>query len=238
MEEIISIGNRVDMELLIDGLVEQDSDRRRTLTSKVMDMPRPNQVRVAMPFYDGRMVPLSIGDQYLLYFLTEKGIYSSEFTVVERMRDGNLYMADMEMMKGLAKIQRREFFRHDCRINAGYRIVTENEMDELTEDEYMEISWNPCVIRDISGGGVRMFSNTKEQAHQFIQLRMLLMINGEQKEFLPYGKLIHCEPNPNKPDQYELRVEYENMGERDRDQIIRYVFSEERKKIMKEKGLE
>ncbi len=238
MQEIISVGNKIELEVLVDGQVVEDLEHKRVLTSRIMDLPQKNQIRIAMPFHEGRIVPLSVGEQYQVYILAEKTIYSSQFTVVERMRDGNLFMADMEMLTALTKIQRREFFRHSCHLSAGYRTIQGEEIRELTEDEVLALSWNPCVIQDISGGGVRMYSEQEEETGSLVQLRMLLVIDGKQQEFLLYGRMIASEPKKERPDIFEQRIEFEHIGERERELIIRYIFSEERKKISKEKGLD
>ena len=67
---------------------------------------------------------------------------------------------------------------------------------------------------------------------------MLLVIDGKQQEFLLYGRMIASEPKKERPDIFEQRIEFEHIGERERELIIRYIFSEERKKISKEKGLD
>ncbi|MDE7367819.1 MAG: flagellar brake protein, partial [Lachnospiraceae bacterium] len=67
MQEVISIGNKIDMEILIDGEIESDVRRRRVLYSRLMDIPEDNILRISMPFHEKRLVPLSMGEQYLLY---------------------------------------------------------------------------------------------------------------------------------------------------------------------------
>ena len=97
MQEIITVGDKVDMEILVNGQIVSDPEKHRVLSCRVMDLPGYGLVRIAMPFYEGRIVPLSVGDQYRMNIFTDKGIYGSRFVVVNRLKEGNLFLADMEI---------------------------------------------------------------------------------------------------------------------------------------------
>ncbi len=236
MEEIIAIGNKIDMEILEDGHPVENRERRRVLSCRIMDLPEQNIARISMPFHEGRLVPLAVGDQYIMNIFAQKGIFASRFIVVNRMKEGNLFLADMEIQEPLKKVQRREYFRHECRIAADYRIVTAEEVRSWTPQEGEEPEWKRGVLLDISGGGVRMVSEYKEEANQYIQLRFLIRLDGENHRILQYGKLIASIRKENNAVLYEQRVEFEGIGDREREVLIRYIFDAERKKISKEKG--
>lgn len=238
MNKIISIGNKIDMEILIDGEPVVEKEKRRSLICKVMDFPERNVIRISMPFFEGRIVPLSVGDQYHMNFFTDKGIYASRFVVVKRLKEGNLFLADMEIQESLKKVQRREFFRYDCRIPADYRLVSPEELEKERIEEPEDVEWKKGVVLDISGGGVRMISEFQETAGALMQLRMSLVVAGELHEFLLYGKLIASIKNKTRSELYEQRVEFNQIDEKEREKIIRYIFDEQRKRILKEKGLD
>lgn len=235
MEEIISVGNKVDMEILHDGQLETDEEKRRILCCRVMDMPDYHIVRISMPFYEGRIVPLAVGDQYVMNFYAEKGIYGSRFVVINRLKEGNLFLADMEIQEPLHKIQRREFFRHNCRIPATYHMISPEELNDTSFDAE-SIEWKKSVLLDISGGGVRMVSEFQENTDLPMQLRFPIEVNGIQEEVTLFGKLVATYQNENNKILYEQRVEFENLDDKEREKIIHFIFEEERKKISKEKG--
>lgn len=237
MQEIISIGNKVDMEVLVNGEVVQDPERHRILSCRVVDFPNVNQVRVTMPFFEGRIVPLSVGEQFKLHIFSEKGIHAGHFTVINRTKEGNLFLADLEIRGALKKVQRREYFRYECRMPASYRMVQTDEYLGMLQEEPEVIEWKKCVILDISGGGLRVISEWQEEKEQMIQVQFVLSIDDENYKFTQYGKLISSERRAGNVQLFEQRIEFEQMGEKDREQIIRYIFNEERKKISKEKGL-
>lgn len=237
MQEMIEIGNKIEMELLVDGKPVADKKKRRNLLCRIMDLPGVPVIRITMPFYEGRIVPLAIGDQYQVTVLSQKGIYTCPCIVVRRLKEGNLFLADVEMQSGFQKVQRREFFRHECRIPARYRIVTD-ESEELSEVELEEQDWKKGVILDISGGGARLISEYKEEAKQLVQIRFPMTVEGAKKECFQYGNLLTSLPNTNNKILFEQRIEFERISDKEREIIIRYIFDEERKRISKEKGLD
>lgn len=233
MQDIISIGDKLNVERLIDGERETDISRRRVFNCRIMDIPDEYILRITMPFYEGRLVPLEIGDQYRICAYTQKGIYESSFVVIKRLKEGNLFMADMELQGKLQKVQRREYYRYGCRLEADYRLASYKETTEPDEQD-----WKKAVIVDISGGGIRMVTEHKEATPTLIQLRFRLPVQDRMQQFLPYGNMLSSAPNENNPILQESHVMFDQMSEKEREQIIRYIFEDERRKILKNKGLE
>lgn len=236
MQEIISIGNKIDMEILIEGEPETDSAKRRVLYSRLMDIPGDNILRISMPFHEKRLVPLSVGEQYLLYIYADKGIYSGRFVVINRLKDGNIFLADVEAQDTLKKVQRREYYRYDCRLPATYRVIPEEEQWKLDREEPEEADWKKGVIIDISGGGVKIISEYREQANSMLQIRFQLISESVRQNFVVFGRLIASVPNQDRPNLIEQRIAFEQIAETNREQIIRFIFDEERKRLAKEKG--
>jgi c-di-GMP-binding flagellar brake protein YcgR len=108
---------------------------------------------------------------------------------------------------------------------------------ELLHGGEEDIVWKKGVLLDISGGGVRMVSEYQEEPGCPIQLRFSIIVDGMNEEVIQYGKLIASAPNRNNNILYEQRVEFEQIDDKEREKIIRFIFDEERKKISKEKGL-
>lgn len=237
MQEVISIGNKIDMEILINGEAESDSRKRRVLFSRLMDIPGDNILRIAMPIYEKRLVPLSVGDQYLMYIYADKSIYEGRFVVLNRLKEGNIFLADMEAQDTLKKVQRREYYRYDCRLPLNYRIVSEDEVFNLKQEEQQEEEWKKGVIVDISGGGVKVVSEYREESNSYIQLRFSLLFDNGRQDFSLYGNIIASVTNQERPSLYEQRISFEQISDQEREQIIRYIFDEERKRIAKERGL-
>lgn len=83
-----------------------------------------------------------------------------------------------------------------------------------------------------------MVSEYKETTPVLIQMRFTLPVKDQTLEFLPYGNLLSSAPNVNNPILQEHHVMFAQLSEKEREQIIGYIFEDERRKILKNKGLE
>ena len=64
-----------------------------------------------------------------------------------------------------------------------------------------------------------------------------LFVDGKSRECEIIGKILSVKEAENKKGTYEHRVQYVNLGVNDREEIIKYIFEEERKNRRREKGL-
>ena len=242
MTDIIKLGNKLDMEKLKENGAKSGLEKRIVYSSQVLDFPGVNIVRVSMPVHEGRLVPLSIGDEYACCFYTTKGLYSSKTVVINRAKEGNLFIADMELKTPLKKIQRREYYRFKCHIPVKYRILSEKELvqyskKELQLEEVKDYEWKNGVITDLSGGGIKFVASVQEQPASELQLVFNLYDGDESCYMLLNGYLITSYRSERNTKIYEHRVKFTKIEPKQREKIIGYIFEEERKNLSKEKGL-
>ncbi len=64
-----------------------------------------------------------------------------------------------------------------------------------------------------------------------------LWIENESKEYSLVGKVLSSKEIENRPGIFEHRVQYVNMEAGNREEIIKYIFDEERKTIKNQKGI-
>ena len=60
-----------------------------------------------------------------------------------------------------------------------------------------------------------------------------LVKNGVSKQYEVIGKVLSVNPIENRPGTYEHRVQYYNMDTATREEIIRFIFEEERRNRQK-----
>ncbi len=100
-----------------------------------------------------------------------------------------------------------------------------------TPDEFITpgLPLKQSVIVDISGGGLRFLSNHQYEPGSLIYINYCLLIKDKVKEYNLVGKVLAIKPSENRKGVYEHRVQYLNIGNEEREEIIRYIFEEERK---------
>ena len=167
----------------------------------------------------------------------KKGIVGSKFVVVGRMKEGNIFLADMELQQPLKKIQRREYFRHNSRIPANYHMISPEEALSFSTEDILRIPWKKGVFLNIVGGGVKMISDCIEEEEKPVLLQFQITYEGAIETMVVYGRMIESRQNPNNNLVYDHRIEFEHIEDKEREKIIHYIFDEERKKIPKERGM-
>ena len=92
------------------------------------------------------------------------------------------------------------------------------------------------TILDISGGGARFVSEEKFEANQFVLMELELISDKMDKQYHIKGRIVGWKKLEYREPRYETRIEFIMEDNKVREDIIRYIFEEERKKRRNEKG--
>lgn len=122
-----------------------------------------------------------------------------------------------------------------------YRVLEEDELEEfystkeLTERLEEEFLLN-AVALDISGGGMRFVSKQRHNKDDIMVIEISFNYGGKVKKYGLLAKTIGVATSKNNSKLYEHRVEFSNVTSNVREEIIRFIFDEERKRRKKESG--
>lgn len=236
MSNIINIGNKVDLRTVKHKQVSNQIEKEfRTYKSKILDLIDDNTIKLAMPIEGGNIVLLPIDGIFEIFFYTTNGgLYQSKGKVIERLKENNIFVINFELTEPIKKNQRREYFRYHCTIDLKYALITETERDMVMQEAIEEargekIKWDEGFIVDISGGGIRFTSGDHFKKNSYAFVSFKLMINHRMKQFNTIVRVISSEKILNRNGQYENRAEYVSMERDEIEEIVRYIFEEERK---------
>ncbi|MBQ9767899.1 MAG: PilZ domain-containing protein [Lachnospiraceae bacterium] len=212
---------------------------------------------VAMPVKAGSVITLEPGEAFQVCFYTSKGLYQCQAMVSDRFYEDGLPVAVIKFRSEFEKLQRRQYYRMECLLNLNFRVVDEEELDELlweksnamglTVSEEEELTekeettaarYYEGVALDISGGGVRFNSQFQAQSGDTIALKIAFLSPDAMKLQLLFAKVLTVIPVPNRNGLFEHRVQFTHITNAERESIIRYIFLEERKRRKKESGAE
>jgi c-di-GMP-binding flagellar brake protein YcgR len=133
----------------------------------------------------------------------------------------------------LRKYQRREYYRFSCALEMCSRSLEEEEVQAIEERSPYVLQPNlpikRSVIVDISGGGLRFMSNQKYETGSLIYCSYSLVTDKEVKRYEIVGKVLAVKELENRPGTYEHRVQYYGLDVNTREEIIKFIFEEERK---------
>lgn len=234
MEKIVSIGDKVDLKQIREHL--REDGRLPVYPSRILDLKENNVLQLAMPYHEGRIVPLAVKDKYQICIYAKNGLYTCDCIILERHKTGNMFYLDAAVFTDLKKIQRREFYRYAYRTNIEYRIVDEKfikgEKKEPSE-ENNHMTWHSGIMMDLSGGGLRMVAEAASELNNYIELRFPIRSTDGNQMLHVYGKLVRSFPMENNPRLKDHRVEFVNVDTTLQEKIIRFIFEEERRNLSK-----
>jgi len=180
------------------------------------------------PIFEGNIYPINKGWLMYVYFLIEDKLYRFKAKVKGRKLKSNVALLLIELQDEIVRIQRRQFFRFECNLPVKYRIVDSMQDAEENKPPFVE-----SITKDISGGGICI----------------------KVKDEVPTGSLIECELDLSGIHRikfygtvarvgmregdfvysHEIGVLFKQIDKKDKEQIIKYIFAEQRK--LRKKGL-
>lgn len=241
LDQYVSLGQRVELETvarnMADGEVQQV---KKVYSSKVYDILSQERLEILMPYEQRKLVLLPVDSEYTMYFYIENGIFECSVRIVDRYKTSNTYILVVELLTPLRKYQRREFYRYNCALELETRELDEEEpllLDNPLFEFKQNLPLEKSVIVDISGGGLRFIAKQKYKEGALLYCKYCLINKEEKKVYEIVGKVLHVMAVEKRPGCFEHRIQYYNIDNRTREEIIRYIFEEERKNRKKEKGL-
>lgn len=239
LTRVIRPGDKLELQSIEDIQLADGTMGKRKYETSVFDVVDDDRVEIVMPMEKTKLILLPVDGEYDVCFFTKSGMYQCYIRIVERYKNDMNYVLVAEIISNLRKFQRRNYYRFSCILEMETRVLREEEIEAINKNlGYLvpSASLRRAIIVDISGGGLRFISRERYQTGEMIYCRYKLQVDGELKEYNLVGKVLSSEALPNRPDEYSHRVEYVGIDNIEREEIIKYIFDEERKIRKKEKG--
>ena len=174
---------------------------------------------VGAPFKQREVVPLREGTKVTLTFWDESAAYSFEGKILQRIAVP-IPMLVLELPRSVAKVQRRNFVRVPALYPLSFRSVTKEGLSDTQQG----------TLLDLSGGGMRFLTKNHLESNALIFVQLSLP-KGDLQTPVRVRRAVKIEDS----NRYTVSVEFHDISERERDQIISCVFDIQR--IMRKKGL-
>lgn len=231
LTDIVLAGEKVELKAS-DHLFAKEGEGVKVYTSKVYDIISEDKIEIIMPMEKTKLILLPIDGEYDITFYSEKGLYQCYARIVDRYKSNNVYVLAFEVTSNLRKQQRREYYRFSCVMDMKSRELRQDEVDSLNEAHPIFSHGLPLrrsIICDISGGGMRFITGELYEQGGHVYCTFTLNIDGRDKSFDIFGKVLYAKEVDNRPGEYEHRIQYENLSRDSREDIIKFIFDEERR---------
>ena len=117
--------------------------------------------------------------------------------------------------------------------NDAFASVDERKQCEMTLDDIPR-EWEEGTISDLSGGGMRFHSKSELSRGTIIEVMLPLVLQGGMTALKFWMKVIACVHYEGSRIAYEVRGEFKNVKDAQREIVIKYVFEEQRRRMRKE----
>jgi len=239
IEKFISPGDKVELKSTVNVVLPDGTEGKKNYKTSVNSIREDGLIEIVMPMEQTKLILLPVGGEYDICFFTHAGLYRADVRIVDRQKSNNLYLLIVELTSSLHKYQRREYYRFNCLVEAKVRKMTPQETNAFQRGStyfITEEGMTKSVIVDISGGGARFVAKQKYPEGCMLLLEFSLPVLEEEKSFLLASKVIYSNAIENRIDEYENRVKFEYINGITREEIIRYIFDEDRKIRKNERG--
>lgn len=223
-----------DLELTL----ETEPGKRISLKCELIEILTATKIAVSIPLYNGRRVPLEMGMRVRAFFKREDlGVCNFNGLVVSRRLDGEMPSLHLQLVSGVDKNQRRDFYRLQLvtdvilRIQTGVSVEKQVDKGKIVEVEIPSYRELAVVTRDISGGGLRAMVGEPFTAGQ--RLNVIILLENERIEVK--AEVVRCQLFDSAVKRYDCGLKFLDVEEKDRSRIISFIFEKQRN--LRKKGL-
>lgn len=234
-------GNKVELQAVDRVKYNDELESKKVYQTTVYDVISEDRFELYMPMEKTKLILLSVDAEYDFYFYTASGLYQCFAKVIDRYKADNKYILLLELTSNLRKFQRREYYRLSCALEMDARTLEKEEIESVEKREKYLVPGLPLkrsIIADISGGGIRFIGDYEYKTDSLICCRYHLVVEGKDKEYNLVAKVISVRELEDRPGTFEHRAQYININTAEREEIIRFIFEEERRVRKREKERE
>jgi len=236
MVGVIKPGDKVEIRIVQQiEMNETTGDPIHVYSSRVEDILEDDTLEIDMPIENGKVLLLPLDVRYEFVFFCNNSLYRARGVIVERYKRDNIYILRIEFKTQLKKYQRREYYRYPCLIDTNYVVLSELEWSSNSSNQlFREIATKEKYrikdgkVLDLSGGGMRFTSGESLEDEEYLMIILQLSNESMDRSYALMGRVIASDPAANHKNTYINRIQFVFRDIKIREEIIRFIFEEER----------
>ncbi|MCH5339586.1 MAG: flagellar brake protein [Acetatifactor sp.] len=238
LSEFVTVGDRIELQVVERSDSLPEGAERKVYNSQIYDIMSEDTMEILMPMEKTKLILLPVDGEFDLIIYHSTGLYQCFARIKDRYKSNNVYLLVVELTSNLRKYQRREYYRFSCALEMCARNLQEEELQAVENDLPYALTpglpLKQSVIVDISGGGLRFLSAQRYEPESLLYINYYLLKDGKKKLYEVIGKVLSAQELEKRKGTFEHRVQYYDMNSKTREEIIKYIFEEERKNLRKE----
>lgn len=233
-EKYFTPGVKIEIHPIYRAMAKEQ-DTSKIYLSKVNQILEDNKIEIMMPMEQAKYVLLPKDAIYNMITYSANGLHQCNVKIGNRYKNGNVYIQIVEIVTPVKRYQRREFYRYDCSLPVYCRHLSPEERDTLDWDQ--DVRGIECTAIDLGGGGIRFLTTAVFDVQVPVVCIIPLEMKGQMKEIQAMGKILSIKPVKQERESREVRVQFEKISNVAREEIIQFIFEDERKRRSKNNGL-
>lgn len=208
----------------------------KILKSEILEVTADNKCLIAIPFYKGRFYPLKTGERYRFYYnKRDLGVYQFVGLILSRQIEGKEQSLTILRVSEFIKSQRRLYYRLAVLIDAVILKESGRDIDKvinqgiLEQREVIRYDREPCIVKDISGGGLKLQTSCPYP----VESTLICQFTLGTDTFTLTSIVKRCFRIKDIIERYDVGVAFTALEETDRSKIIAFIFDKQRTLLKK-----
>lgn len=204
-------------------LLEVYDHRKQVYGKSIIQEVNDDNLAIGIPMKKNKQVVLQEGVTYSFRAVLDDGLYYFAGEVLGTKSSGHVMLYIISRPQQVQRRQRRNYFRVPCVLNARY-IEISGDGSQPASEEWLQAE--TALVTNLSGGGLMFVTGRELPVGTVLFLRLSLQSKDENKEVLVKGKILRVHPlKMGRALRYRYGVQFFDLMEKDRDEIIRYIFT-------------
>jgi c-di-GMP-binding flagellar brake protein YcgR len=205
-------------------LLEVYDHRKQVYGKSIIREVNDDNLAIDIPMKKKEQVVLQEGVTYSFRAVLDDGLYYFAGEVLGTKYSGHVMLYIISRPQQVQRRQRRKYFRvPSIMLNARYLEISGDGSQPVPEE------WRQAetaLVINLSGGGLMFVTDRELPVGTLLLLRLFLESKGENKEVLVKGKILRVQAfKMDRLQRYRYGVQFFDLTEKDRDEIISYLFT-------------
>lgn len=209
----------MSIKFVVNNRVEVIEDTE--VYKSIIQNENDETIAISLPVKDGVYITPEIGENLQLLYYSDIHVYKLDAEVIGRTIENSVPLIILGEFKNIMRIQRRQFVRVSASLNMRFIRLSSDEIDK--EIDYSKKAIYKGILLDISGGGCRLGTTERLNLKELIEADLIL----EEERIKVLGEVVRVEKQ--KDNIYYCGIRFDNIDERTRDKIIKFIFTLMRK---------
>ena len=220
-KKAVNLGEKIE---IVTGF---NSDNERVYFSMIQDIISEHIFLITLPMSEGESAFLHLGEEIRVCYFRPHGQYWFQAKVIDRYKQDNIYSFKIQKISEVTRLQRRNYFRLQKTIPVKVDIFS------LNDKETINTLYGYTL--DIGGGGLAIVLDSSISRNTKVKCTFTLDSSSNIGTIQTKGKVIRSNPSQNMEDKFEVGICFEDISDQLRDEIIKFIFEEQRR--LRKKGL-